>query len=145
MRGLLIAVVSRVAEHGLWGSWASAVGAHGLSSCSSQALECRLNNCGHGLSCSMVCGILSGQGSNPCFLHWQADSLALSTREAPIYLLMNKITIRKERDLLKSVIEDTLTSKHDSICMFILEIYSKACIPQIHVLDYREKKISLRT
>ena len=28
--GLLIVVASLVAEHGLWGSWASAVGAQGL-------------------------------------------------------------------------------------------------------------------
>ena len=29
----------------------------------------------HPLSCSVVCGIFLGQGSNPCLLHWQADSL----------------------------------------------------------------------
>ena len=28
----------------------------------------------HGLSCSAACGILPDQGSNPCPLHWQADS-----------------------------------------------------------------------
>ena len=28
----------------------------------------------HGLSCSAVCGIFLDQGSNPCPLHWQADS-----------------------------------------------------------------------
>ena len=28
----------------------------------------------HGLSCSVACGILPDQGSNPCPLHWQADS-----------------------------------------------------------------------
>ena len=28
----------------------------------------------HGPSCSMACGILPDQGSNPCPLHWQADS-----------------------------------------------------------------------
>ena len=28
----------------------------------------------HGLSCSVACGIFPDQGSNPCFLHWQADS-----------------------------------------------------------------------
>ena len=28
----------------------------------------------HGLSCSMACGIFPDQGSNPCLLHWQADS-----------------------------------------------------------------------
>ena len=28
----------------------------------------------HGLSCSAACGIFPEQGSNPCSLHWQADS-----------------------------------------------------------------------
>ena len=32
----------------------------------------------HRLSCSMTCGIFLDQGSNPCLLHWQADSLPLS-------------------------------------------------------------------
>ena len=43
---LLIAVASLVAEHRLWGTRASAAEAPGLRSCSSQALEHRLNNCG---------------------------------------------------------------------------------------------------
>ena len=37
----------------------------------------------HGLSCSSACAIFSDQGSNPCFLHWQADSLALSQQGSP--------------------------------------------------------------
>ena len=28
----------------------------------------------HGLGCSAACGIFPDQGSNPCPLHWQADS-----------------------------------------------------------------------
>ena len=28
----------------------------------------------HGPSCSTACGIFPDQGSNPCLLHWQADS-----------------------------------------------------------------------
>ena len=28
----------------------------------------------HGPSCSVVCGIFPDQGSNPCPLHWQAES-----------------------------------------------------------------------
>ena len=32
----------------------------------------------HGLSCSEACGIFLDQGSNPCLLHWQVDSLQLS-------------------------------------------------------------------
>ena len=43
---LLIALTSLVAEHMLYGVWASAVVARGLSSCSSQAPEHRLNSCG---------------------------------------------------------------------------------------------------
>ena len=31
----------------------------------------------HGLSCSAACGIFPDQGSNPCPLHWQADSQPL--------------------------------------------------------------------
>ena len=43
---LLLAVASFVAEHGLWGSQAVVVGAHGLSSCSSWGLRHRLRSCG---------------------------------------------------------------------------------------------------
>ena len=50
VRRLLIAVASLVAEHGLYGTWASVLMAHGLS-------------------CSAACGIFPEQGSNPCPLH----------------------------------------------------------------------------
>ena len=52
---LLIVVASLVAEHRLLGTQASVVVVHGLS-------------------CSEECGIFPDQGSNPCPLHWQADS-----------------------------------------------------------------------
>ena len=32
----------------------------------------------HGLACSRAHGIFPDQGSNPCLLHWQVDSLPLS-------------------------------------------------------------------
>ena len=38
----------------------------------------------HGLSCSLVCGVFPNRGSNPCLLHWQADSLPPSHQESPI-------------------------------------------------------------
>ena len=38
----------------------------------------------HGLSCSAACGILPDQGSNPCPLHWQADSQPLCHQGSPI-------------------------------------------------------------
>ena len=51
----------------------------GLSSCSSRALEHWFNSCGTcGLSCSTASELFPDQGSNPCLLHWQADSSPLS-------------------------------------------------------------------
>ena len=52
-----------IAEHGLCGAWASVVVAHRLSY-------------------SELCGIFLDQGSNPCLLHWQADSQALEYQES---------------------------------------------------------------
>ena len=45
----------------------SVVVVHGLQSAGSVAVA-------HRLSCSAVCGIFLDQGSNPCLLHWQANS-----------------------------------------------------------------------
>ena len=38
----------------------------------------------HGLCCSAACGIFPDQGSNPCPLHWQADSQPLRHQGSPI-------------------------------------------------------------
>ena len=38
----------------------------------------------HGPSCSATCGIFPAQGSNPCPLHWQADSQPLRHQGSPI-------------------------------------------------------------
>ena len=41
----------------------------------------------HGLSRSAACGIFPDQGSNPCALHWQADSQPLRHQGSPqIYI-----------------------------------------------------------
>ena len=37
----------------------------------------------HGPSCSAACGIFPDQGSNPCPLHWQADSQPLRHQGNP--------------------------------------------------------------
>ena len=50
----------------------------GLSRCGSWALEHRLHSYG-----STACGIFLDQRSNPCLLHWQADSLPLSLKGSP--------------------------------------------------------------
>ena len=38
----------------------------------------------HGPSCSAACGIFPDQGSNPCPLHWQADSQPLCHQGSPM-------------------------------------------------------------
>ena len=43
----------------------------------------------HGLSCSVACGIFPDQGSNPCPLHWQADSQPLRHQGSPICIIFN--------------------------------------------------------
>ena len=62
MCGLLIVVAFLIAEHGLWGTGSSVVGAIG-----SVVVAFRLR-------CPIACGIFLDQGSNLCDLQWQADS-----------------------------------------------------------------------
>ena len=45
----------------------------------------------HGPSCSAACGILSDQGSNPCPLHWQADSQQLRHQGSPAHFIITKV------------------------------------------------------
>ena len=71
MRGLLYVVASLAAEHRLQSGGASVVVASELQSTGSIVVLC-------GLRCSMARESFPDQGSNPCLLHWQADSLPLS-------------------------------------------------------------------
>ena len=47
----------------------------------------------HGPSCSAACGILPDQGSNPCPLHWQADSQPLRHQGSPFLSFFFKINL----------------------------------------------------
>ena len=42
----------------------------------------------HGPSCSAACGIFPDQGSNPCPLHWQADSQPLRHQGSPMPIII---------------------------------------------------------
>ena len=77
-----------------YSAWASHCG--GFSCCRAQALGCPSSvvvapgpwSTGsvvamHGLNCSSACGIFPDQGSNPCLVHWQVDSLPLSHQGIP--------------------------------------------------------------
>lgn len=63
----------------------SAVAASWLRSCGSQVLESWLSSCATG-SAARGMGDLPDQGSNPCFLLWQVDFLALSRQGSPLLL-----------------------------------------------------------
>ena len=78
------------------GSWV-----HWLSSWCSWALEHRFSNCGKLVSLPMACGIFPDQGSNPCPLHWQADSSPLDHQGSPMFFK----GLLKKRFLLGSQIE----------------------------------------
>ena len=49
----------------------------------------RLSIVAHGPCCSAACGIFPDQGSNPCPLHWQADSQPLRHQGSPYYHFLN--------------------------------------------------------
>ena len=62
----------------------------GFSSCGTWAQQLQLlgsraqaNSCGTQASCSAASGITLHQGSNPCLLHWQVDSLPLNHQGSP--------------------------------------------------------------
>ena len=65
------------------GMRASLAVAHGLRSCSSRALECRLNSCGTELRCRQHVGSSWITDQTLCLLHWQVDSSPLSHRGSP--------------------------------------------------------------
>ena len=80
----------------VWGlSLVAASGGHSSSRCAGLSLSRPLPLRGtgsrragsvvvvHGPSCSVACGIFPDQGSNPCPLHWQADSQPLRHQGSP--------------------------------------------------------------
>ena len=82
-------------------SLVAASGGHSSSRCAGLSLtiaaslvaEHRLQSAGsivvaHGPSRSAACGIFPDQGSNPCPLHWQADSQPLHHQGSPHFILM---------------------------------------------------------
>ena len=46
----------------------------------------------HGPSCSAACGIFPDQGSNPCPLHWQADSQPPRHQGSPLLILFRQFS-----------------------------------------------------
>ena len=90
MRGLSLAVASG----GHSSSWCA-----GLSISRPLLLRSTGSRCAgsvivaHGPSCSAACGIFPDQGSNPCALHWQADSQPLRHQGSPSVFISNSIDL----------------------------------------------------
>ena len=55
----------------------------------------------HGPSRSTACGIFPDQGSNPCPLHWQADSQPLRHQGSPQYINLLKISLNQGPSYLR--------------------------------------------
>ena len=64
----------------------------------------------HGLNCSEACGIFPNQGSNPCLLHWQVDSLPLSHQGCNFlfHLAPGEDWVPERRAVLANVIQPRL-------------------------------------
>ena len=58
----------------------------------------------HGPSCSAACGIFPDQGSNPCPLHWQADSQPLRHQGSPGLSLLRKDTRKSDLHFTESTL-----------------------------------------
>ena len=69
----------------------------------------------HGPSCPTACGIFPDQGSNPCPLHWQADSQPLRHQGSPCHSLIWPILKRSyDKSALKfmaTILKNVLPSK----------------------------------
>ena len=56
----------------------------------------------HGPSCSAACGILPDQSSNPCPLHWQADSQPLRHQGSPLMVLLIACKVKESWNFVLS-------------------------------------------
>ena len=115
-QGLLCVVVQQAGATLCCGAWAShcggfsccgaralgmralVVAAHGLSSCGSRALECKLSSVAHGLSCSAACGIFLDQGSNTSLALAGGFTTALPT-DMPSAEFMINVSIQNDYSL----------------------------------------------
>ena len=84
--GSSVAAVCRLLRQWLPQLRSRALGCSGVSSCSSHALEHRLNNCLSGLAALQHMWDLPDPGIEPVSLHWQANSLPLSHQGGPAYI-----------------------------------------------------------
>ena len=71
----------------------------------------------HGPSRSAACGILPDQGSNPCPLHWQADSQPLRHQGSPCFLFLSFITMESYSFMSIFMYSFMFGSVHSGLCL----------------------------
>ena len=79
----------------------------------------------HGSSRSVACGIFPDQGSNPCPLHWQADSQPLRHQGSPVWVFSLQNCMISLYILYINPLSDTWFANifsHSIGCLFILFI-----------------------
>ena len=84
----------------------------------------------HGPSCSAARGILPDQGSNPCALHWQADSQSLRHQGSPLpfFLLKCGWNPEGERERVSYKIMKTSRESRLALSMYKIYITCELCI-----------------
>ena len=89
----------------------------------------------HRPSCSVACGIFPDQSSNPCPLHWQADSQPLRHQGSPLKHILNRDDITPKGEKFDSFFKNLI--------LFIF-LYSRflLVIYFIHISVYMSVPIS---
>ena len=74
----------------------------------------------HGPSCFAACGILPDQGSNPCPLHWQADSQPLCHQGSPMtYFLAISFFFFNEWDCVSVLLVVWPEASNTGVCRLL--------------------------
>ena len=84
----------------------------------------------HGPSCSAACGIFPDQGSNPCPLHWQADSQPLHHQGSPVGIFW--FPLSENYKILMKEIKDDTNRWRDILCSWTgrINIVKMTILPQ---------------
>ena len=68
----------------------------------------------HGPSCSAACGIFPDQGTNPCSLHWQADSQPLRPQGSPT------LNLNRYMWQVATILDSTILELERPLSLYIL-------------------------